>query len=106
MPSKRRASRFGRFTSTTRSPARVSATGQGGTERSGAFHPDRADLTVAAHPGQQRLVAAVGCGELLVTQQPALLVDCGCVVGVFVGVDTADDSGCFGCMLGFAPPLG
>jgi hypothetical protein len=68
-------------------------------ERSGAFHPDHPNLTVAAHPGQQRLVAVVG-GRKLLTQQPALLVKCGCAVGVFVVVDAADDSGCFGCHAG------
>jgi hypothetical protein len=54
---------------------------------------------VAAHPGQQRLVAVVG-GRKLLTQQPALLVKCGCAVGVFVVVDAADDRGCFGCHAG------
>jgi len=44
--------------------------GQGGTEGSGAFDTDRTDLTVSAHPGQQPLIAAVGGGELLVTEQP------------------------------------
>ena len=106
LPSMRRASRLGRFTSTTRSPALVSALVRGGTEGSGAFDTDRTDLTVSAHPGQQPVVAAVGGGELLVTERPAMLVECGCVVGVLVGVDTADDSDGFGCHAGFAPPLG
>ena len=82
--------------------------GQGGTERSGAFDTDGCDLTVSADPGQQCLVAAVGGRKLLVTQQPAMLVDRGRVVGVLVGVDTADnvtvDASVV--MLGFAPPLG
>jgi hypothetical protein len=52
------------------------------------------------------VVAAVGGGELLVTEQPAMLVDDGCIVSVLVGVDTTNDCECFGVMLGFAPPLG
>jgi len=79
--------------------------GQGGTERSGAFDTDRCDLTVSAHPGQQPVVAAVGGGELLVSEQPALLVEYGCVVGVLVGVETADDSDCFGCHTGIRAPI-
>ena len=52
------------------------------------------------------MVAAVGGGKLLVTEQPAMLVDRSRVVGVLVCVDTADDTQRFVVMLGFAPPLG
>ena len=74
--------------------------GQGGTEGSGAFDTDRCDLAVSAHPGKQLVVAAVGGGELLVTEQPAMLVDDGCIVSVLVGVDTTNDCECFGCHAG------
>jgi hypothetical protein len=56
----RGASRFGRFTSTTRSLARVSALVRVAPNEFGAFHPD---LTVSAHPGQQGLGAAAGGGN-------------------------------------------
>ena len=64
---------------------------------------------MAAHPGQQRLVAAVVGRELLVAEQPAVVVDRGRVVGVLVGVDAADHGDSRSAvvvMLGFAPPLG
>jgi hypothetical protein len=79
--------------------------GQGGTERSGAFDPDGCDLTVSTDPGQQSLGAAVGGGKFLVTQQPAMLVNRSRIVGVLC-VDTANDVDALVVMLGFAPPLG
>jgi len=96
----RRASRLGRFTSTTCSPALVNALVRVAPNDPVLFHPDRGYLTVAAHPGQQPLVTAVGRGEPLVTEQLAMLVNRGRVVGVLVGVDTADDSCRFGCHAG------
>ena len=86
----RRASRLGRLTSTTSTPACGQGSGQRGAERAGALDPDRTDLAVAAHPGQQRLVAVVGGRELPVAEQSALVVDRGRVVGVLVGVDATD----------------
>ena len=49
--------------------------GQRRTERAGAFHPDRLNGAVSAHPGQQRVVAGVGGRELLVAKQAAVIVD-------------------------------
>ena len=86
----RRASRLGRLTSTTRSPAAVSARVSVAPNEPVLSTPIARDVAVAAHPGQQRLVAAVGGRELPVAEQPAVVVDRGGVVGVLVGVDAAD----------------
>jgi hypothetical protein len=84
--------------------------GQGRTEGSGALNSDRSHVAVTLDPAQQVGVAAVVRGELLVTQESAVVVDRGGVVGVLVGVDAADHGDCFwlddhlGCHAGSAPP--
>jgi hypothetical protein len=47
---------------------------------------------VATQPAQQLPVATAVSRELLVAQQPSLLVDDGSVMGTTVGVDPADDN--------------
>ncbi len=61
--------------------------GQAGTPGAGAFDPDRDDVAEPVEPAPQRGVARCGCGERLGAEHPAELVECGCDVGVFVGVD-------------------
>ena len=90
LPSMRRASRLGRLTSTTRSPAAVRDRVRVAPKEPVLSTPIALTIAVAAHPAQQLLVAAVGGRELPVAQQPALVVDRGRVVGVLVGVDAAD----------------
>ena len=66
------------------------SSGQRCSERTGAFDADRPDLAVAAHPAQQCLIAGVGCWELAMAEEPALVVDRCRVVSVLVGVDATD----------------
>jgi len=82
--------------------------GERRSERARALDTDRAEVTVAAHPGQQLAVTVVGGRELPVSQQPALVIDRAGVVGVLVGVDATDhgDIRRRGCHAGLAPPLG
>jgi hypothetical protein len=47
---------------------------------------------MAAHPGQELLVAVIDSGKLLMTEQSAVFVEDSRVMGALVGVDTADDS--------------
>src|SRR5215204_1172170 len=89
LPSMCLATRLGRLTSTIRSPALLSARVKVAPNEPVLSTPI-ANTSPAAHPVQQRLVTPVGGRELLVTEQPALIVDGGRVVGVLVRVDAAD----------------
>jgi hypothetical protein len=66
--------------------------GQAGAVAASAFDPDRLQASVPAKPAQQLPIAAAGGGELLVVEQPSLLVDHGGVVGTAMGINSADDN--------------
>ena len=70
---------------------------QAGAVAAGALHADHPDLSVAAKPAQQLLVAATISWELTVAEQPSLGIQHGSVMGTTMGVDPADDNpGVFG----------
>ncbi len=65
--------------------------GQPGAVGACAFHPDPADRAIAAQPGEQLSVAARDGWELPITELAAESVEYRRMVGLAVGVDTADD---------------
>jgi hypothetical protein len=65
--------------------------GQLGSVGAGALDADCDQVAARAQPGQQSLVAGRSGGERLGGQVPADRVDDGGLVGVGVGVDSADD---------------
>jgi hypothetical protein len=74
--------------------------GQAGAVAAGGFHPDRVQVPVATQPAQQQPVAATVSRELLVAQQPSLLVDDGGVVDTAVGPRADDHPGALAGALG------
>jgi hypothetical protein len=65
---------------------------QGGGVGAGGLHADPVDLAEAVQPLQQLAVSGSGRLEGLGPQQRSTIIESGCVVGVGVRIDAADDA--------------
>jgi len=93
------------MTSTTRNLPGPQVPGQRHPVGAGALHADPGELSEAAHPGQQLLVASGSCRELLGAQHTTDGGDNRGDVNIEVGVDAAGDEGACFCDGGHVRPL-